>query len=73
MFILLLYTDFDECEYGLDNCGPNTVCQGKELIYNCTCADGYTDNETICGKFKIIKLVWIEQQIIFCIVYYFGK
>ena len=40
--ILLIYTDVNECDRGLDNCDINAECSNTVGSFHCTCNMGYT-------------------------------
>ena len=48
MFVNDIFTDFNECDLGLDSCDENSDCINTEGSYECRCHDGYTGNGTLC-------------------------
>ena len=49
---MLLSTDIDECERGLDNCDVNADCTNSIGSLSCTCVQGYSGDGVTCSEFN---------------------
>ena len=62
MFILILYSDVNECE-GEDPCSANANCVNIPGSFTCTCYEGYTGDGAICtGIHQLFCFTQMHRQ-----------
>lgn len=49
----------NECEYGINNCSKNSICENQLGSYKCICLPGYTGDGTICSG-NILLVTWLQ-------------
>jgi len=62
----MVLADYDECEFGLDNCHEDATCSGQDLGFNCTCNPGYTGDGVTCSK--LILFVYSLVACTLCVI-----
>ena len=50
--LMLLSTDINECERGLDNCSVNADCTNSIGSFSCACVQGYSGDGVTCSEFS---------------------
>ena len=60
---ILITTDINECELGVDQCTTNATCSNVYGSYECSCNTGFIGDGNTCCKCMAIKNRHVHMQV----------
>ena len=60
---ILITTDINECELGVDQCTTNATCSNTEGSYECSCNTGFIGDGYTCCKCMAITNKHVHMQV----------